>query len=259
MNTVKAQSGWTWVKQGFALFRKRPLELLSLFFLWMMLTQLLRFIPVAGQFLTLFLFPVFSVGFIEACRRADNQQKITPGLLFTGFKSPHMVALLGSGLLRVGAIFFTYWLSDLLNDGALTNFMKAAGKATPADAASLDKAIPIKAMFVSVLIYIPFVMTFWYSVPLIAWQRMSLIKSMFYSFFAVLHSWKAFLVYFLGWYGLSILISPLVLIFIGIDVNIAVLLLTILSFIIFIIAYCSSYPTYTDIFGKPEEENQPAI
>jgi len=259
MKVINAQSGWTWVKQGFVLFRKRPMELLSLFFLWMMLTQLLRFIPVAGQFLTLFLFPVFSVGFMQACRYLENEQKITPGLLFTGFQSPHVAALLGSGLLRIAALFFTYWFSNLINDEALSEFMKAAAKTGPMDAGSLEKALPVKAILLTVLIYIPFAMAFWYSVPLIAWQRMTLIKSMFYSFFAVLHSWKAFLVYFLAWYGLSILVSPLAIIFLGIDINIGVVMLTAMSFIIFVIVYCSSYPTYTDVFGKPDEDNQTVV
>ncbi|MFZ6718785.1 BPSS1780 family membrane protein [Undibacterium sp. Ji49W] len=258
MKAVSTQSGWTWIKQGFTLFRKRPTELLSLFFLWMMLTQLLRFIPVAGQFVSFFLFPAFSVGLMQACLYIETEQKVRPGLLFIGFKSQYLVALLGSGVLRIAAIFFTLWCADTLNDGALSTFMKAAGSAEGMDAASLEKALPVKAIFSAILIYIPFSMAFWYSVPLMTWQRMPLFKSMFYSFFAALHSWKALLLYGLGWYGISILVTLPATIFLVIDINFGVLMLTALSFIMFVIAFCSSYPTYTDVFGKPEEEHQSA-
>ncbi|MFZ6742998.1 BPSS1780 family membrane protein [Undibacterium sp. JH2W] len=258
MNTVSAQSGWAWIQQGLLLYRKRPMELLSLFFLWMVLTQLLGFIPIAGQFISFFLFPVFSVGLIQACLLTENEQKIRPDLLFIGFKSPQLLALLGSGLLRMVAIIFAFWCSDELNDGELSTFMKAAVTVETMDAASLEKTVPVKAIFSTFLIYIPFLMAFWYSIPLMVWQRMSLFKSLFYSFFAVLHSWKALLVYFFCWYGITLLIGPLAVIFYAIDVNVGKLMLTIFSFIIFVIAFCSSYPTYTDVFGKPDQENQSA-
>ncbi len=258
MKTVDARSGWTWVARGFALFRQRPAELISLFFLWMMLTQLLKFIPVAGQFLSLFLFPVFSVGLMQACLLVENEQRITPSLLFIGFKSQHRMALLGSGVFRILAIFVTGLLSDVLADGDIEAFVKIMQTAGPMDANALQQAFPFKGIFFSVLFYIPFAMAFWYSVPLMVWQRMSLMKSMFYSFFAVLHSWKAFIVYVLGLYGVMILVSPFALIFAGIDIFVAALMLAALSFLIFVIAYCSSYPTYTDVFGKPDAGDQPA-
>ncbi|MES2039180.1 MAG: BPSS1780 family membrane protein [Pseudomonadota bacterium] len=259
MKTVDARSGWTWVTRGFVLFRQRPAELISLFFLWMMLTQLLKFIPFAGQFLSLLLFPVFSVGLIQACLHVENEQRITPSLLFIGFKSQNRIALLGSGACRILAVFITSLLSDVLADGDIAAFVKIIETATgPMDANALQQAFPFKGILFSILIYLPFAMAFWYSVPLIVWQRMSLMKSMFYSFFAILHSWKAFIVYVLGLYGVMILVSPFALIFAGVDIYVAALMLAALSFLIFVIAYCSSYPTYTDIFGKPDEENQPA-
>jgi len=259
MKTVDARAGWAWVTRGFALFRQRPAELISLFFLWMMLTQLLKLIPLAGQFLSLLLFPVFSVGLMQACLHAENKQIIKPALLFIGFQSQSRNALLGSGVLRILAIFITGALSDVLADGDIEGFVKILRAAGPMDANALQQAFPFKGILFSILLYIPFAMAFWYSVPLIMWQRMSLMKSMFYSFFAVLHSWKAFVVYVLGLYGIVILLTPFALMFAGLDIYVAALMLGVLSFLIFVIAYCSSYPTYTDIFGKPDEENQPTV
>ncbi|MFZ6655575.1 BPSS1780 family membrane protein [Undibacterium sp. TJN19] len=258
MKTVDARTGWTWVTRGFALFRQRPTELVSLFFLWMMLTQLLKFIPVAGQFLSLFLFPLFSVGLMQACLLVENEQKITPNLLFIGFKSHNKVTLLGSGAIRILAILIASLLSDALADGEVEAFVKILQNAGPVDTNALQEALPFKAILFFVLIYLPFAMSFWYSVPLIVWQRMPLMKSMFYSFFAVLHSWKAFIVYVLGLYGVIILVSPFAIIFAQINIYVAALMLAALSFLVFVVAFCSSYPTYTDIFGKPDEEAQSA-
>ncbi|MFZ6732856.1 BPSS1780 family membrane protein [Undibacterium sp. Ji42W] len=259
MKTIDARSGWTWVTRGFALFRQRPAELISLFFMWMMLAQLLKFIPVAGQFLSLFLYPVFSVGLIQACLQVENEQRIKPSLLFMGFKSQSRGALLGSGVFRILALLTATLLSDALADGDIAAFVKIIQTATgPIDAIALQQAFPFKGILFFILIYLPFAMAFWYSVPLMVWQRMPLMKSMFYSFFAVLHSWKAFVVYVLGLYGVMILVSPVILIFAGIDIYVAAFMFVALSFLIFVIAYCSSYPTYTDVFGKPDQETQPA-
>jgi hypothetical protein len=98
-------------------------------------------------------------------------------------------------------------------------------------------------------------MAFWYAAPLVAWQNMSISKAIFFSFFAVRRAGKAFLVYGLAW----IIIGVLLPVFISSTISLlsgkavlTILVLLPLSIVMTVIMYCSFYPTYTHVFGKPQ-------
>src|SRR5260221_5146031 len=50
-------------------------------------------------------------------------------------------------------------------------------------------------MLVATLAATPVLMAFWFAPVLAAWNRIGAVQSLFYSFFAVLRNWRAFLVY----------------------------------------------------------------
>ena len=102
--------------------------------------------------------------------------------------------------------------------------------------------------------YIPFLMAMWFAIPLIGWKDMSLGKAMFYSFFAFARNFRPFLVYFGIWialvFGFPYLIAALFGIVAG--QGIATFVVFVFSFILSVLIYCSFYPTYRDIFGRPD-------
>jgi hypothetical protein len=103
-------------------------------------------------------------------------------------------------------------------------------------------------------------MAFWYAAPLIAWQDMGVGKSLFYSFFAVKRAGKAFLVYALAWMLIGVLLPAIASSIIGLlfgRATVVMLVLLPLSLIMTVVMYCSFYPTYTHVFGRPER--QPAL
>src|SRR5260221_9201134 len=51
------------------------------------------------------------------------------------------------------------------------------------------------AMLVAPLAATPVLMAFWFAPVLAAWNRIGAVQSLFYSFFAVLRNWRAFVVY----------------------------------------------------------------
>ena len=115
----------------------------------------------------------------------------------------------------------------------------------------------ILTLVLMIALYIPFAMAVWFATPLIGWQKMSLGKAIFFSFFAVLRSLKAFLVYILCWLVLGLfmpIIIGSVLILMGVQ-NVAMFVMMILSVVLSILAYCSFYPTYKDVFGQPDTDN----
>ena len=86
MEKLPANTGWIWVKEGFALFRKQPAELSTLFISYMFLMLGVGIIPVIGQILPLVLVPVFSMAFMQACVQIEQGKRIYPNLLLTGFR-----------------------------------------------------------------------------------------------------------------------------------------------------------------------------
>ena len=112
------------------------------------------------------------------------------------------------------------------------------------------------AMLFSALVYVPFAMALWHAAPLATWQRMGLFKSLFYSFFAVRRCGKAFLTYTLGWIVVGIAAPAMLSALLGLLLGktlVTVMLLMPLSVILTLVMYCSFYPTYTAVFGQPEQ------
>ena len=255
MERIQASQGIEWIRQGFALFRQQPAELSMLFLLYMLLMFSLSLIPVLGQVLPLLLVPVFSMAFMQACVDIEAGIKVRPNVLFTALRSPALGTLMRLGVLYLLVAILCLAASIVIDGG---NFWKLmSGQIGPDDKNLEISNLPL-AMLFSALIYLPFAMAFWHAAPLAMWQRMSLFKAIFYSFFAVRRCGKAFLAYALGWIVIGIaipaVISALLSLLLG-KTAVTVMLLMPLSVILTIVMYCSFYPTYTAVFERPEQQS----
>jgi hypothetical protein len=252
MQTFPASLGWQWIKEGFALFRKQPAELSTLFLSYFFLMIVVGIIPFFGQLLPLIMIPVFAIAFMQACADVEQGKKVFPNLLLTGFRSPAFGTLLKLGALYVVAIILAIATSSLIDNGV---FFKAVTGQIKLDEETVQGSNMSTAMLFAALVYIPAAMAFWYAAPLIAWQKMGLMQAIFYSFFSVRRAGKAFLVYGLAWIGIGILLPVFVSGIIGIVTGgrsvITMMILMTLSIVMTVIMYCSFYPTYTHLFGKP--------
>ncbi|NEX64271.1 BPSS1780 family membrane protein [Noviherbaspirillum galbum] len=257
MQKLPASVGWLWVKEGFSLFRKQPFEMATLFLSYMFLMLALGILPVIGQLLPLLLVPVFSMSFMQACLQVEQGKKVYPNLLVTGFRSPSLVPLLKLGVLYVVAAIVAV-LASAPVDGGL--FLEVMSGRKALDAETLRGSNMTLAMMFSALVYTPATMAFWYAAPLIAWQRMGVGKALFYSFFAVQRSGRAFLVYGLAWVLVGVLLpailSSVVALIFGRLLVVSLVLIP-LSLVLTVVMYCSFYPTYTHVFGRPGETPQP--
>lgn len=254
MQNMPAQVGIEWIRQGFALFRKQPAELSMLFLLYMLLMFALSLIPLIGQALPLLLVPVFSMAFMQACVHIEQGKKVLPNLLWTGFRSPALPILLQLGVIYMLAAVFSVAVSSVVDGGVFWKLL--SGQLNPEKEKIVADALPF-AMIFAALVYIPFCMALWHAAPLATWQRMSLFKSIFYSFFAVRNCGKAFLAYGLGWIVLGIaipaFISAILMLAIGRS-EIMMMVLMPFSIVMTIVMYCSFYPTYVQVFGRPGAE-----
>ena len=254
MQNIPSQVGIEWIRQGFALFRKQPAELSMLFLLYMLLMFAVSLIPLIGQALPLLLVPVFSMAFLQACVHIEQGKKVLPNLLWTGFRSPALPILLQLGVIYMLAAVFSVAASSVVDGGVFWKLL--SGQLNPEKEKIVADALPL-AMIFAALVYIPFCMALWHAAPLAAWQRMSLAKSIFYSFFAVRNCGKAFLAYGLGWIVMGIaipaFISAILMLAIGRS-EIMMMVLMPFSIVMTIVMYCSFYPTYVQVFDRPGAE-----
>lgn len=251
MKNLPAITGWLWVKEGFALFRKQPAEISTLFIAYMFLMLIIGIVPLLGQILPIVLMPVFSVAFFQACTQIEQNKKVYPNLLALGFRAPEFRSLLKLGVLYLIAAVIAVGASMLVDGGVFWQLM-SGDKAL--DAETIRQSNMTTAMMFSALVYLPAGMAFWYAPYLIMWQKMEVRKAIFYSFFAVKRSGKAFIVYGLAWLLVGVLIPAILSSLLAMLLGTAAIMMAVLlplTLMLTVVMYCSFYPTYTDVFGRP--------
>ncbi len=255
MNSITAKTGWTWIVKGYGIFRKRPFLLTNIFFAYMIGLMLLGVFPFIGQILPLLVAPVFTFFFMETCYRIDADKYVSFRDLFNVFNRQ-----IFSRLLLLGSIYLLYTLLlfviAIAIDGGL--LLGAVTQPAPQELTSSQQITMILTFFLMIALYIPFAMAVWYAAPLIGWQKMSIGKAIFFSFFAVMRTIKPFLVYVFCWLviglALPVVLGSILILLMG-GQQLAMFVLMILSVVVSILAYCSFYPTYKDVFGQPDADN----
>lgn len=248
MEKLPARAGWLWVKRGFALFRKQPGGLSTLFLAGFLLMLVARIVPLLGQFLPMLMAPLFSVALLQACIDIEQGKRVLPNRLMSGLRRPALPMLLKLGLLYLAAAVLAMAGSALADGGALWQLM--TGQVDIGSDTIKDADIG-SAMLLGMLLYLPAAMGFCFAAPLIYCQNMSVGKALFYSFFAVQRSFKAFLVFAASWIGISILVSQVLLLAFG-STSLAFQLMLPLSVILTVILHCALYASYCQIFGAPQ-------
>lgn len=249
MEKLPARTGWLWIRQGWDLFRKQPGGLSMLFLGYMFLMLAAGLLPLLGQVLPVLLVPVFSIAFMRACVHIERGQPIAPTLLLSGFRTPVFPQLAALGLLYLLMALLAIGASALVDGGLFWQLMTGQIDAK----AALTKESNIgMAILLTVALYIPAAMGFWFAAPLIYWKKMSMGKAVFFSFFAVLHSVKAFVTFAVTWFAISATASQILMMALGRDLGVTAMLP--LSMILTVIMHCSFYAGYRQIFGAPDDK-----
>lgn len=210
MNIVPARNGWLWLTQGFALFRKSPgMWVLSVFVYWLLVAVVNR-VDYIGPVLATVSLPAFSASFIIMAHEVASGGRLTPMLLFSGFRrEPRTLLMLGVAYMV--CIVAVFALTSFIDDGALLR-SAILGKPLP-QAGLLDGSIA-RAMMLAAVLAAPVLTAFWFAPMLaagvLADRPMGAGKSLFYSFFACWRNWRAFIVYSLAIAGVGILLSIVV-------------------------------------------------
>jgi hypothetical protein len=185
---VAPSHGARWLAEGWALFRAAPLTWLGLVFAYVFLTQLLSVIPVAGPIAAAMLVPAFSVGLMGAARAAAAGRAIDVTMLFDGFRGGVRVQLV------LGAVYAACVLVVLAGATAFAG-QGAVDAALEGERPQVDRAQLASLIAAVAVLYAPVMMLFWFAPVLAAWHAAPPVKALFFSFFAFLMNWRAFLVY----------------------------------------------------------------
>jgi hypothetical protein len=244
---MPAITGWTWLKEGTALFRKQPAALTTLLFANILINVLIGLVPLLGPLLAMVLIPSCSLAFMKACLMIENGERVTPAVVMTGFKKPVLTELCKIGLVYLGASVLLTVLARVVVDFELIQqvLQPADPKNVPPVAPwEFVKMFALSALNASVLIALSF------APPLVYWQKMTPGKAIFYSFFAVLKSARVFLVLLASWLGILLLGFFVIVIITGTSMFSRVLMMW-LGFLFVLLLQCAMYAGYRQIFGKP--------
>ncbi|MEO7578135.1 MAG: BPSS1780 family membrane protein [Massilia sp.] len=253
MSGLPARTGWAWLKEGAALLRQQPGALIFLLLTNMLVSGVLSRIPVLGPVLLSALIPALSLAFMRACLMIQHGQRVPPAVLLTGLHKPAVFNLMKIGLLYLLAIAVLAGLSRLFVSAEfIAQFQPPFDPAKRPEGRLVDTLIVLLMSILSMGV----VLVVSYAAPLIYWQKMAVGKSLFYSFFGVMRSLRAFLILLLSWCGIFmtfLLITQLLLGAgkLGFLVTSTVLILGV------ILMQCALYCGYRQIFGVPDADVAP--
>lgn len=204
---LPAARGWAWIVEGFRLFRRnQPLITFLVVSYWFLLAAINVF-PLIGQVAASLAMPALSVSVANGCRVVDRGERGAFELIFSGFR------LNLPSLLRLGAVYLLATLAVLavttaVDDGQL---WRTAINGQKVSIEALRESNLLTALQLALVLFVPVMMAYWFAPLLAAWADLPTAKSLFFSFFACLRNWRAFLVYSIGIMLISAVLPGLLL------------------------------------------------
>lgn len=249
MKTIDARMGLTWIRDGFQLFRKRPFLLTNLFIAYFLAMMIVGSFPLIGAILPPLIAPSFSIFFLQAINDVNEERPFSFSHLFAVFDRSVILRLLALGGLYFLAAVIAVYLSSFVDGGI---FMRAMG-GEQFEVQFLLESRFREAFMVAVILNFVALLFFWFVAPLIAWKNMPVGQSLFYNFFTIIRTWKAFAVYLLGLvlfgFFVPMLLNTLIMIALGRDIGLFFLFSILM--VVAVLVYCSFYSMYIYVFGKP--------
>ncbi len=247
---LSAKNGWHWLSEGYRIYSKSRMMLALIVIGYWLLMMLVNSVPGLGTVVATICLPAMSVGLMNACRRIDRGEPVTPPILFSGF-SNNVRALLLLGAIYLVAALAIFAVTSLVDGGTLLHLFALGESADEA----VDNHTMLLASWIALLLLLPLVMAYWYAPMLAAWHGYSAGKSLFFSLFACLRNWRAFLVYVF-----SIIAFALVLSIVAGLVSASFpgagrsFLMLIVGFFCLPVLYASFYVSYRDVFAAPGDD-----
>ena len=251
---VSAGRGARWLGEGWRIFRAAPLGWVAIVFAYIFLTQLMSLVPLVGPAAAALLVPAFTVGLMSAARAVAAGGKLEPAALFVAFREDlrSQLVLGVVYLVCIMAVLAAAALAD--GDGAVRGAL--SGQRAPGELQPDELLGPLAAFG---LAYAPVMMLFWFAPLLAAWHGSGAPKALFFSFFACLLNWRAFLAYGAVTAAVMLALPFFVLTVLALvlggaqRVQAGVLMIPFLLLMLPTL-FASFYASYRDVFGALQSE-----
>jgi len=192
---VSAGHGWTWILEGYSLFRKSPAAWLSLLLLLFVSGAVLMRVPVLGIVFVL-LMPVFVVGLMEGCRALEQGERLEIAHLVAGFRRNAAQLVTIGGITLMGNLLVMMIVVSVGGE-TLAAMLKAVQQgATLAPQVQQEAGAAVRrALFVGIVASLPLLMALWYAPLLVHFRGLGPLAAMRSSFIACLKNSAPLLVY----------------------------------------------------------------
>jgi uncharacterized membrane protein len=226
-----AGNGWTWIAEGWELFKRQPGLWIGMTLLIFIMFFALGLLPFVGGLVSTLLWPIFLAGLAIGCRTLDQGGEMELGHLFAGFRD-NVGTLIGIGALVLAATFAVILLVFAVMGVGLFGMM---GGGDPEAAMQMGVTI-LLAGLISLALLLPVMMAAWFAPLLVAFHGFGAWEAIRMSFRACLRNILPFLIY-----GLALLVLGLL----------ALIPLGLGLLIVWPVAMASVYASYKDIYLKP--------
>ncbi len=251
MTIVPARHGWQWLKHGLRLVGRAPLGWMVVSMTYWLAMGVVSRLPYVGLLVASLVTPALAVSLMAMCRALDRGRGLELALAAEGFKR-NLAALITLGGAYLAATLAIFAATALVDGGALARWT-LSGRSPAAGQDGLAGAVAL-----AIALWIPVQLAFWFAPVLAAWQGMSAPKALFFSFFAGVRNWRAFLVY--GLAGAAALALATALIFNLQRAQAGPQIIPTLVFLLLVVLipvfYATAYASYRDVFA--EDRDQPA-
>jgi hypothetical protein len=234
--------------RGATLVGRAPLGSMVVSMSYWLAMGLVSRLPYLGLLVASLVTPALAVSFMAICRSLDRGRGLELTLVADGFKR-NLTALVTLGGVYLAVTLAIFAATAVADGGALARWT-LSGKG-PAGADGGFAA----AVALAIALWIPVQLAFWFAPVLAAWHGMPAPKALFFSFFAALRNWRAFLVY--GFAGAAALALVTVLIFNAHRVQAGPQIVPTLVFLLLVafipVYYATAYASYRDVFPEGGE------
>jgi uncharacterized membrane protein len=184
VNDVSISNGGVWIKEAFTLFRAQPLQWIALMFTWALTSiAFVVLVPFIGGAISKILQPAFFAGFMLACRDQETGKSVTPAHLFAALRVNARALIAIGGLVLFLEAMLAISMSAL---GFQPVFLTGVDLETASNAlrASLEgKGV---LLTISTVIAMLIMAVFWFTAPVLAFNKMPPTHAIRWSFFAFL-------------------------------------------------------------------------
>lgn len=203
--SVAAARGWSWITEGWGLFKEQPWMWIGVWVALVVILLLLNFIPVLGPIANALLWPIFSAGLALGCRALAGGEPLEFGHLFAGFRE-RLGTLAGVGAVT---LVISFAIGMVVAIGMGVGFATMFGGATPETPEAGMAAL--LAGLVMLALMLPLFMAVWFAPMLVVFHERGVLEAMKESFQGCLRNVVPFLVYGVAGFVLMVLASVPVL------------------------------------------------